>query len=732
MRIRRLAALLVLLPLLLGGLARPPAAGAVGAWTPTAPRPAPPGGTAAAPDTATTLANGRVLITGSYAAPDGRPVGTSEAYDPAADRWGAAVPFDPNGGRAAPTLLPDGRILFIGGVAFGGTSPGSMRGLAAAQAYDPATGTWAAVAPMHSPRRDHTATLLPDGTVLVVSGDAGSPFYSPSPVVGVERYDPRADRWTAVAPLARARFGHGAALLRDGRVLVFGGYGDPTATIYDPAADRWSPAAGLPAGGRGDYAQRAIVLPDGRVLALALGGYDLAPTLSVYDPAADRWAIAPPPPPAARAFSPLPGGRVLAIGADTRIYDPALDAWVGAPPPADPGAPQPTDPTVSPATPLRDGRVLLVGARGGQIYADDPAPRACFAETGQCVGGRFLEYWLANGGLARNGFPLTSVRIETLEDGNAYQVQYFERVRLEYHPENAYPYDVLLGQFGRRVLESGASGVVPDTGPAAPQAGATYFPETGHNVGGSFIDYWRANGGLAQFGFPLTELHEERLVPGSPTTYLVQYFERARFEYHPENAPPYDVELGQFGRQILTENDLLGTATGTNFGLLYIGNAEVRRALGTPAAPRALAPGSAQAFERGRMYYRGDTGRVYVFCGGVTGIVLLAPGGETSFPDTWAEGQDPGGGPASQPGLFYPQRGFGKLWRENQRVRDCLGYARSDAEEGYTFAAQEFRRGLMLAGAPSAGRTIYIVALGPFGNGTGPDATYAPYPNPTP
>jgi len=248
---------------------------------------------------------------------------------------------------------------------------------------------------------------------------------------------------------------------------------------------------------------------------------------------------------------------------------------------------------------------LLSFLPGGLLATPRPAAAegaACFQETGFCVQDRFLAYWTANGGLARNGFPLSGERSEVLEDGNAYQVQYFERVRLEYHPENPPPYDVLLGQFGRRVIESAPSGVVPDTGPAAPQAGATYFPETGHNVGGSFIDYWRAHGGLAQFGFPLTELHEERLVPGSPTTYLVQYFERARFEYHPENAPPYDVELGQFGRQILAENDLLGTATGTGFGLLYSGNAEVRRALGSPVAPRALAPGSAQAFERGRMY----------------------------------------------------------------------------------------------------------------------------------
>ncbi len=732
MRIRRLASLIVLLPLLLGGLARPPAVGAVGAWTPTAPRPAPPGGTAAAPDTATTLADGRVLITGSYAAPDGRPVGTADVYDPAADRWGAAVPFDPNGGRATPTPLPDGRVLFIGGVAFGGTSPGSMRGLAAAQAYDPATGTWAAVAPMRSPRRDHTATLLPDGTVLVVSGDAGSPFYSPSPVVGVERYDPRADRWTAVAPLARARFGHGAALLRDGRVLVFGGYGDATAAIYDPAADRWTPAASRPAGARRDYAQRAIVLPDGRVLALALGGYELAPTLSVYDPAADRWALAPPPPPATRAFSPLPGGRLLAIGQETRSYDPAPNAWVGAPPPADPGAPPPTDPTISPATPLGDGRVLLVGARGGQIYADDPAPRACFAETGQCVAGRFLDYWQANGGLARNGFPLTGERSEVLEDGNAYQVQYFERVRMEYHPENAPPYDVLLGQFGRRVLRE-TEGLAPPAGaPAAPHPGQAFFPETGHTVAPDFLAYWEANGGLAQFGFPLTEEFAQRLEGGNE--YAVQYFERARLERHPENAPPYDILLGQFGRRILTENDWLAGQPGLR--RLYVASEIVQARLGSPGTPYGAIPRprSYQSFERGALIWWGEAAppSIIVLCDGTP----QAGNTVRVYPDTWAEGQPVGGGPGPGPGLYEPARGFGKLWRENQAVRACLGYATDPGETGYVGQDHPFARGETRLAVTPTGRFIYALYGGtssqPCYVNPMPACRYERYPDPTP
>ncbi|MFN8540638.1 MAG: hypothetical protein U0232_24555 [Thermomicrobiales bacterium] len=93
------------------------------------------------------------------------------------------------------------------------------------------------------------------------------------------------------------------------------------------------------------------------------------------------------------------------------------------------------------------------------------------------------------------------------EDGQQYTVQYFERVRLEYHPNAPDPYKVQLGQFGRRI-HGGADA------PPPPSRGASYFTETGHNLQGSFRDYWQFNGGLAQFGYPITEEYQERLENG--------------------------------------------------------------------------------------------------------------------------------------------------------------------------------------------------------------------------
>ena len=166
-----------------------------------------------------------------------------------------------------------------------------------------------------------------------------------------------------------------------------------------------------------------------------------------------------------------------------------------------------------------------------------------FHETGQTLCDRFLDYWNAHGGLAINGYPLTAARMETLEDGKQYQVQWFERVRMEYHPEVADPqYQVLLGQFGRKIHPADPAVVA--------KPGQRFFTETGHNLGGDFLSYWTAQGGLAQFGYPLSEEMQETL---DGKTYTVQYTERARFERHPENQPPYTVLLGQFGRLLLNQ-----------------------------------------------------------------------------------------------------------------------------------------------------------------------------------
>jgi hypothetical protein len=171
-----------------------------------------------------------------------------------------------------------------------------------------------------------------------------------------------------------------------------------------------------------------------------------------------------------------------------------------------------------------------------------------FPETGKTVSGQFLQYWLSHGGLPQQGYPISEEMQEVSEtDGKSYTVQYFERAVFESHPENSPPNDVLLSLLGvflyRQTYSgsAGAPGQVPNT-----DAGSVLFSETGKRVGGLFLEYWRANGALAQQGYPISdELTEVSKLDGK--SYKVQYFERAVFEHHPENQAPYNVLLSQLG-----------------------------------------------------------------------------------------------------------------------------------------------------------------------------------------
>ncbi|HKP51130.1 MAG TPA: hypothetical protein VJ183_00615 [Chloroflexia bacterium] len=171
-----------------------------------------------------------------------------------------------------------------------------------------------------------------------------------------------------------------------------------------------------------------------------------------------------------------------------------------------------------------------------------------FKETGKSVCGKFLNYWTTHGGLAQQGYPISNEFKEVSEtDGKTYTVQYFERAVFEAHPENKAPYDVLLSLLGtmfyKQKYPNGAPELPPDM---RPEPGMV-FPETGKTLRGIFLEYWKSHGGLMQQGYPLTNLVSEKSdLDGK--TYTVQYFERAVFELHPENKPPFDVLLSQLGR----------------------------------------------------------------------------------------------------------------------------------------------------------------------------------------
>lgn len=180
-----------------------------------------------------------------------------------------------------------------------------------------------------------------------------------------------------------------------------------------------------------------------------------------------------------------------------------------------------------------------------------------FPETGFSTCGKFLNYWKNNGGLAQQGFPISVVFQERnapppAGDGQIHQVQYFQRARFEEHLENSPPNDVLLGLLGAEQLKAKYGTNPPGGRPEDNTGTCQYFPQTGFNVCGQFLTYWKNNGGLAQQGFPISNAFDELNAPppsGDGLIHKVQYFQRARFEEHLEKAPPYNVLLGLVGTE---------------------------------------------------------------------------------------------------------------------------------------------------------------------------------------
>jgi hypothetical protein len=192
---------------------------------------------------------------------------------------------------------------------------------------------------------------------------------------------------------------------------------------------------------------------------------------------------------------------------------------------------------------------VTLRAQGGTSHTtewtfESAAPdenRVYFPETGYFVEPDFYTYWEEHGGLELLGLPISDhMREVDGQTGEEYIAQYFERARIEKHPalDNA----IVMGRLAALIH-------APEPA-VAPIEGARYFPETGHNLSGPFLDFWKSRGGLPVFGYPITEAINET-DPQSGTEYLVQYFERARFEYHPEFADtPNEVLLGLLGVQV--------------------------------------------------------------------------------------------------------------------------------------------------------------------------------------
>jgi Kelch motif/Galactose oxidase, central domain len=318
--------------------------------------------------TATALQSGMVLIAGGLL---GDQLEVTELFDPVSLSWNRTGDLSQAHGETTATLLSDGRVL--------------LAGVGRAEVYDPRTGAWTTTAPMLEERYGHTATLLPDGQVLVAGGQFVPADKSEGAIFGgAELFDPTTGTWERTGSMNVVRLGHTATLLPNGLVLVIGGNSDPSdettaaAELYDPGTGTWTETGPMHLR-RG--AHTATLLASG--LVLVSGGRqgdlnELATPLSsaeLYDPTTGAWTSTGQLD-EGRAFheaTALEDGTVLVTGgavhkgpdalASTERYDPPTGRWLAGPSMAHPRLNHT-------ATLLFDGSVLVVGGvtNAAEIY----------------------------------------------------------------------------------------------------------------------------------------------------------------------------------------------------------------------------------------------------------------------------------------------------------------------------------------------------------------------------
>jgi hypothetical protein len=288
------------------------------------------------------------------------------------------------------TLLPSGLVL----VAAGGSDENGSS--VTAELYDPATGVWSFTGSLTGQRNNHTATLLPNGMVLVAGGYDTT--FGGGVLATCELYNPATGLWSPTGSLHYARSGHKAILLNNGKVLAIGA-GGPVDTLscelYDPATGTWTITGSLNAGRR--IRHSATLLLDGRVLVAGGGFGDYIASAELYDPATGKWTLTGSmhDTRSYHTATLLPSGKVLVAGgenlsgalASAELYDPASGTWTST-------GNLNTGRTEHTATLLPNGQVLVAAGlssthlTSAELY--DPAT-GTWSNTGSLNQARFLH-----------------------------------------------------------------------------------------------------------------------------------------------------------------------------------------------------------------------------------------------------------------------------------------------------------------------------------------------------
>ncbi len=295
---------------------------ATGAWTSTNAM-----GKARFGHTATVLPSGKVLAAGGITSYDSFSlVQTVELFNPTNGTWTTTGALkSPRYGHTA-TLLANGKVLVAAGVGTNGSNV-NLTNLYTAELYDPTSGVWTVTGVLSAPHDGPTATLLPNGKVLVVGGATPSGGTS-----ATELYDPASGLWTTMGPMTINRQAHAATLLTNGMVLVAGGetvngmyiQTVNSAEIYNPATGNWTATGSL----QGTHDRHTLtLLPNGLVLLAGTSQYyNPTNTAELYDPASGQWTVAAHMnfPRTQHTATLLPSGKVLAAGgfiATAELYD---------------------------------------------------------------------------------------------------------------------------------------------------------------------------------------------------------------------------------------------------------------------------------------------------------------------------------------------------------------------------------------------------------------------------
>jgi hypothetical protein len=188
------------------------------------------------------------------------------------------------------------------------------------------------------------------------------------------------------------------------------------------------------------------------------------------------------------------------------------------------------------------------------VDAKDPSLYHYFALTGHNVPNVLMDYWNTHGSWRNVGLPISEIFRQVNDDGSTRLTQFFERQVLEWN----------AGDDEKPIVTSnliGYTASAPDSARAKIDAfesndHAVYFPQTGHQLANGFLHYWQDNGGLATFGYPITEEFSGETPDGRK--YVAQVFERARFEWWPDKAgQPGDITQGLLGVELLQKEGWL-------------------------------------------------------------------------------------------------------------------------------------------------------------------------------